>query len=145
MSRSGYDDDYGCGDNSIYLYRAAVERALKGKRGQDFLHEMLQAMASLPEKKLIDHDLEREGAFCAIGTVGKARGIDMTGIDPENIERVARMFGIAESMAREIVYMNDEFLWSNETPEQRFERMRKWIEGELFDGPARDVGGGQQP
>jgi hypothetical protein len=136
MSRSGYDEDYDCEDNTAYLYRGAVTSALKGRRGQAFLHEMLQAMAALPEKKLIDHDLQRDGAFCAIGTVGKARGIDMTGIDPENIERVARMFGIAESMAREIVYMNDEFLWANETPEQRFERMRKWIESELYEKPA---------
>lgn len=135
MSRSGYDDDYDCGDNSAYLYRGAVVSALRGKRGQNFLNEMLQAMASLPEKNLIDHDLQRDGAFCAIGTVGKARGIDMTGIDPEDAHTVARLFGIAESMAREIVYMNDDFLWTNETPEQRFERMRKWIESELFEGP----------
>lgn len=130
MSRSGYSDD--CEGIVLINWRGAVASAIRGKRGQAFLQEMLEAMAKLPERKLIDHDLEREGSVCAIGAVGKARGIDMTGIDPEDREKVAAIFGIAPALAAEIVWINDE-QWSGvETPEARFERIRKWIESELY-------------
>lgn len=130
MSRSGYNDD--CWGPELICWRGAVASAIRGARGQAFLHEMLHALAALPERKLIDGELEHEGAVCAIGAVGKARGIDMTGIDVEDRDRVAKVFGIAPALAAEIVYMNDEAYWKGvETPEARFERMRKWIEDEL--------------
>lgn len=131
MSRSGYNDD--CWGVDLICWRGAVESAIRGKRGQDFLYEMLHAMAALPERKLIDGELECDGAVCAIGAVGKARGMDMSGIDVEDRNRVAKVFGIAPALAAEIVYMNDEAEYRPETPEQRFERMRKWIEEQLFE------------
>lgn len=144
MSRSGYCDDMDS-QWSYITWRGAVTAALRGKRGQAFLHEMLQAMAALPERKLISHDLQRDGAVCAIGAVGKARGIDMTGLDPEDYETVAAKFGIARALAQEIVYLNDEAPPYNETDEQRFERMRRWIEDELFDSsPASSQDRGSQ-
>ena len=133
MSRSGYDEDYDYEDNSAYLYRGAVASAFRGRRGQAFLKEMLQAMDDLPEKKLIDYDLQREGAFCAIGTVGHKRGVDMTKLDPENAEGVASTFGVAPCMVREITYYNDEHAWKVETPEQRFDRMRAWVVSQIKD------------
>ena len=94
---------------------------------QAFLKEMLAAMDALPEQKLISHELEENGSVCAIGAVGKARGIDMSRIDPEDRETVAHKFGIAGALTAEIVYTNDEY-YRYETPEERFTRMRKWIE-----------------
>lgn len=152
MSRSGYTDD---GDYDYEIswinWRGAVKSAIRGKRGQAFLYEMLHAMAALPTRRLISDELATPdlltcshwGLFetesvCAIGAVGKARGIDMSNIDPEDYHTVAGKFGIAEALAQEIVYLNDEAGWK-ETPEQRFERMRKWIENNLFDGPASSV------
>jgi hypothetical protein len=132
MSRSGYSDDYD-NDWASICWRGAVASAIRGNRGQAFLEEMLHAMAALPERKLISHDLEKDGAVCAIGAVGKARGIDMKGLDPEDRDTVAKVFGIAPALAAEIVYMNDEATWHLETPEQRFERMRSWIEEQLID------------
>lgn len=132
MSRSGYSDD--CWGPEFICWRGAVESAIRGKRGQAFLYEMLQAMASLPERVLIAGELETaEGTVCAIGSVGKARGVDMEGIDVEDRYTVAMLFGIAPALAAEIVYMNDEAEYRPETDEQRFERMRKWIEDQLFD------------
>jgi hypothetical protein len=130
MSRSGYSYDW-IEDNASYLYRGAVASAFRGKRGQMFLKEMLAALDALPEKCLVDSALEQDGAVCAIGAVGKARGVDMSTIDPEDYHTVAGKFGIAEAMAREIVYENDEAPLDNETPEQRFARMRRWIESEI--------------
>lgn len=132
MSRSGYSED--CQGWALICWRGAVESAIRGKRGQAFLEEMLYAMAVLPERKLIFHDLESDdGAVCAIGAVGRARGIDMKVLDPEDRDAVAKAFGIAPALAAEIVYMNDEANWRSETPEERFARMRKWIEDQLFE------------
>ncbi len=139
MSRSGYDDDiYDCDDNSLYLYRANIDRAFAGRRGQAFLKEMLAAMDTLPDKKLISSLLQEDsGEVCAIGAVGRARGLDMERLnhladedDPDLGRFVAKKFGIAECMAREIMYWNDEAR-RRETPEERFARMRKWIEEQI--------------
>lgn len=137
MSRSGYNDDCD-NDWGLICWRGAVTSAIKGKRGQEFLYEMLHALAALPEPKLIANDLEAQGSVCALGAVGKARGIDMTGIDPEDREKVAEVFGIAPALAAEIVWMNDEAgrYWHSQDKEgedrARFDRMRKWIEEHLL-------------
>jgi hypothetical protein len=143
MSRSGYSDDI---DDqwSLIRWRGAVASSIRGKRGQAFLREMLAAMDALPEKKLVAWELETDGQVCAIGSVGRARGIDMSQIDPEDYGKVAATFGIATPLAQEIVYMNDEAMtwsqdanghivkdekgeWRRITPEERFEAMRRWI------------------
>ena len=143
MSSSGYSDDCG-GDWPWIMYRGAVTSALRGKRGQEFLKEMLSAMDALPEKRLVPNELEQEGSYCALGTVGKQRGINLKEIDPEDYSTVSGKFGIAESMTREIVYMNDEnfqYHFDPETrkstpitPEQRFDKMRKWIVSQIKEG-----------
>jgi hypothetical protein len=130
MSRSGYNEDYECEQWQMIMYQGAVKSAFKGKRGQAFLREMLEALDALPQPMLIAGDLERGGAVCAIGAVGKARGIDMTDIDPEDAETVAETFGVATCMAREIVYDNDE--WSrHESPIARWVRMRRWVKAQI--------------
>lgn len=129
MSRSGYSDD--CDDNWQHIcWRGAVASAIRGKRGQAFLAEMLQAFEALPEKKLIADDLERSGAVCAIGAVGRSRGLDMSGLDPEDYENVAAAFGIPRALAQELVWLNDEetsWFRTPETDEARFVRMRDKI------------------
>ena len=132
MSRSGYSDD-DCDNWSLIKWHGAVKSAIRGNRGQTFLREMLAALDALPEPKLIVGELEEEdGSVCALGAVGKARGLDMSGIDPYDRETVAAKFGIASAMAAEIMYENDEdFCWAKVSPEQRFQRMRKWIESQI--------------
>lgn len=132
MSRSGYVDDWDGDDWQYALCRGSIARAFKGKRGQAFLKEMLATLDAMPEKRLIADELETvDGAVCAIGAVGKARGVDMTKLDPEDADGVAATFGVAPSMAREIVWMNDEGGNHKETPEDRFVRIRKWIASEI--------------
>lgn len=106
MSRSGYSDDY---DDRLYnLYRGAVRSAIRGKRGQKLLRELADALDAMPEKRLIEEQFESESDYCALGVLAKAKGIDVSTIDPECAEVVASTFGIADAMAREIVYINDE-------------------------------------
>lgn len=130
MSRSGYDDDYECDQWQMIMYRGAVNSAFKGKRGQAFFREMLAALDALPQPMLISGDLEQGGAVCAIGAVGKARGVDMADIDPEDAETVAGTFGVATCMAREIVYENDEY-YRNESQIARWVRVRAWVKSRI--------------
>lgn len=131
MSRSGYSDDMD--DQWQFIrWRGAVASAFRGRRGVAFLTEMLAALDALPEKKLITEELEQDGAVCAIGAVGKARGMDMSRLDPHEPETVAARFGIAHAMAAEIVYTNDE-IKDRQSPEERFTRMRGWIKNEIWN------------
>lgn len=136
MSRSGYNEDYD--DNwSLICWRGAVASAIRGKRGQAFLREMLTALDALETKQLIADELEAEGSVCAIGAVGRARGISMAGIDPEDTETLAARFGISRALACEIMFENDErAFWRTEAPEARYSRMRAWIVSLLKPEPS---------
>lgn len=130
MSRADYSDDFD--GEELALWRGAVNSAINGKRGQAFLKEMLAALDALPEPNLIADALIQDGAVCAIGAVGKMRGVDMTKIDPEDYVTVANTFGIACALAREIAYMNDD-AYLHATPEERFQKMRAWVVAEIKD------------
>lgn len=139
MSRSGYSEDID--DNwQLIRWRGAVASSLKGKRGQSFLQEALSALDALPEPKLISHELGDGCGVCTLGAVGAARGMPITEIDPDDHERVASLFAIPHALACEIMWENDEGSWSNETPEQRWTRMRRWIVSNLKDAPRGSPG-----
>ena len=127
MSRSGYGD--GADDNwSMIKWRGQVASAIRGRRGQVFLRDMLAALDAMTVKRLIRDDLVHEGDVCALGAVGIARHIDMSEIDPHDCDTVANKFGIATPLACEIMYMNDEqSRYRRDTPEERWERMRSWV------------------
>lgn len=159
MSRHGYSDD--CED---YLaagrWSAQVKSAIRGRRGQAFLKELAAAMDAMPVKELIAEQLiDEEGQCCTIGVVCKARGIDVSKVDPEEPEQVGATVGIARQMAAEIEYENDEnhsgwrqvpcdkppesqwhpgWRWVRveETPSERWQRMRKWVESQIKPTPA---------
>lgn len=133
MSRSGYNDDNE--DQWQFIrWRGAVTSAIRGKRGQVFLKEMLVALDALPEKKLITGTLQddyEDGAVCALGAVGRRRGVAMDKIvvdeDDDGVnEEIAGLLEIPHALACEVMWMNDE-AWSHLTPEARFNRMRRWI------------------
>lgn len=140
MSRSQYSEDLD--PSEIALWRGAVTRALEGKRGQKLLRDALSALDALPVKELITNELEQDGKFCLLGAVGAARHIDMKNLDPEEPEDVAAAFGIAPAMAQEIVFENDECGPANETPAQRWERMRAWVAAAIINDTARREAGG---
>ena len=125
MSRSGYTDEY-CEDQwALIRWRGAVKAAINGRRGQTLLRELAQAMDAMSVKKLVANELQADGQFCALGMVGSARGLDLSKLDPEDLSGVAGVFGIAEALAAEVMWVNDEHVDEH-----------RWIDVEIC-GPMR--------
>lgn len=156
MSRSGYHDDT---DDmwAMIRWRGAVASAIGGKRGQAALREILAALDAMPVKELAAESLvTSEGDYCTLGVLGQARGLDMSSIDPEDREAVAKAFGISGAMAAEIMFENDEAFdghyWNGTTyvpyanvDAARWSYMRKWVADQIkpVDGVMGAEGGGE--
>lgn len=145
MGRAGYTDDF---DNewANIRWRGQVASATRGKRGQKLLTDLLVALDAMPEKRLVTGELETEdGDVCGLGALGRARGLDMARLDPEEPDQVAAAFDIAAPLAREIVYVNDEYfeyeyvgnVQVDITPEKRWTKMREWVVAQIR--PAQSV------
>jgi hypothetical protein len=127
MSRSGYSDE--C--ENVQLWRGNVERAIKGKKGQEFFRELLAALDAIPTKRLIPHELVSEdGECCALGAVFVARKADVAKVDESEPEEVAAALGIRSMLAQEVAYMNDEYQ-RHDSPEERWERIHKWVSSNI--------------
>lgn len=138
MSRAGYSEDGDDDPWSMIRWRGAVTSAMNGRRGQAFLRELLAALDALPEKKLVADELKDNGCYCALGAVGRARGLDLERLDPYDWSGLSGTFGIAEALVREIMGENDGDIYygiHNETPEERFARIRKWVERCIIKEP----------
>jgi hypothetical protein len=132
MSRSGYTEDCD-NDGSLAMWRGVVASATRGKRGQRFFHDLVAALDALPIKRLVANELEtEEGEVCALGALGKVKGVDMQDDDlTYDYPRLGAAFNIAEQLAQEVMFQNDEAApWrphhQTETPEERWTRVRKW-------------------
>jgi hypothetical protein len=131
MGRSNYSDDLDQWE--LIRWRGAVASAIRGSRGQRFLRDMKTALEAMPVKRLIAHELETfEGEVCALGAVGKARGIDMRDLDPGEADEIASTFVVSQALVREISHLNDE--WGDPTPEERYSRMLAWVSQQIQDG-----------
>lgn len=157
MSRSGYVDDFGVDDAlALGRWRAAVNSAIRGKRGQAFLREFIADLDAMPEKKLIADSFadNATGDVCSLGVVFAARKLEQPSYDPDSGddwevgEDAAARLNIAGALAHEIIYLNDEGSigtyeetgdptkprrYVPESPEQRWRRMRRWAERHLVE------------
>lgn len=147
MSRSGYSEDYGDDyPGQVNLYRGSVTRAIAGKRGQAFLRELANALDAMPEKRLGANSFQPgDGPVCTLGCIAKARGVDTSRLDryladnwdddyADVSDDAGDLLGIARCMAAEIMYLNDDdfgLRTAGETPEQRWTRMRAWVQSKL--------------
>lgn len=132
MSRHGYSED--CDDSlALGRWRGQVLSAMRGKRGQTFFRDLVEALDAMPVKRLIRNELRKDGEVCALGALGEKRGMNLEAMDPEDYEIVGSEFGVAHQLAREVVYENDEIAYS-QTPEERWARMRAWASANLNKG-----------
>jgi hypothetical protein len=118
MSRHGYIEFDGDDPLAEGRWRGALKSAIRGKRGQSFLEELIQALDAMPEKALASHSFTRDGEICALGAVAVKRGIDVSEFEPGddedewddeiNHDALGAKFGIASILAREIMFENDD-------------------------------------
>ena len=162
MSRSGYS--YECDDQWAHIrWRGAVASALRGKRGQAFLREILAALDAMPEKRLIGSRFEADGDCCTLGAVCRARGVDTSGLTPDDYDpddvsvEIAEMLGIPRALAAEIMWENDEAIsdtrWVypptpepselavfgghvSDAAERRWQHMRNWVAMRIIEPEA---------
>ena len=131
MSRSGYSED--CDDYlQLGRWRGRVKSAITGRRGQQFLKDALAALDAMPDKRLVEEELITEADddgqtdVCALGAVLVAKQLPADKLDPEDHDGIGKVLNIAPCLVAEVEYENDEGGW-HETPEQRWQRMRRWI------------------
>lgn len=144
MSRAGYSED--CDDLWAHIrWRGAVTSALRGRTGQAFLVELRAALDVMAEKRLAKEVLVEETEVaavdgkppvplvhaCALGVVAQARGLDTAKIDIDDYDNIHAPFGIANALAREIIWENDESWPYPKTPEERWRKMRWWVESKI--------------
>jgi hypothetical protein len=140
MNRSGYIEDLASDDVLAFgRWRAQVKNAIRGKRGQAFLRELAQIMDATPpeQRRLIANELINErGECCTIGLVCRSRGVDVSRVDIEDTRAVGEAVGIAFQLVAEIEFENDEgaLFPRNETSEDRWVRMRAWVERRIAKG-----------
>jgi hypothetical protein len=143
MGRSGYTDDFD--GEPIALYRQAVRRATTGYRGQHLLRRLRDALDAMPTKRLIAGNIKDEaGEVCALGALdpnAPSLPKDEYGYYDEDVhpEKLAAHFNVAPALAAEIVYMNDEAMfWKQETPEERWQRMRQWVDEQIVAADSKE-------
>lgn len=167
MSRHGYSDDYSNEWHDIAAngrWKASLNRAIKGKRGQAFLRAFIDQLESMPlDKRELGADsiTEPSGAMCSLGVMLHANGKPAPSPESESYlgpfegweewetrewwtenagPAIAEDLNIAKSMAEEIMYVNDE--WFNpprDCPRQRERRLRwaymlRWAKSKLVAG-----------
>ena len=133
MSRSGYTDDDN-DDGYFAMWRGQVASAIRGKRGQALLREMITALDAMPDKRLIASELIKDGEVCALGCIGRSRGLEMQDMDPDDHDQLGAVFNVAPQLIAEIEFINDES-WGAATPEARWMKMRKWAQSHLKATP----------
>lgn len=139
MSRSGYTEDHD--DNwALIKWRGQVASAIRGKRGQAFLKELIEALDTMPEKRLIAWELRKDGQVCALGALGVKRGVDLESLDPYDYDTLSATFGVAHQLVQEIEWINDEV---GRAPEHRWQTVRDWACKQLLttrtDPPREDA------
>lgn len=138
MGRHGYNED--CYEDHLQLgrWRGVIASATRGKRGQAFFRDLVEALDAMPVKELIRGDLENEeGAVCALGALGRHQGKDLSAIDIETCEEdydwspLGNVFDVAGPLTQEVMWENDEY-YRDQSPAERWTRMRSWAIDQLL-------------
>ena len=133
MSRSGYTHD--C--EGLNMWRGAVARGIQGKRGQQALRDLIQALDAMPENRLVSGSFSNSCGVCSLGAIAQFRGLATNDLEVEHgdevdRDRVGQRLDISSAMAAEIMYEND-CEYQSSTAEHRWSRMRQWAEQNLKD------------
>jgi hypothetical protein len=115
------------------LFRANVDRSLRGKKGQQELRELRDALLALRKKRLIAGALtDTKGNVCAIGAYAKHKGMDPASFYLWKIDPLVlgESCGMPDLVAWRIVEMNDVDL-AGINPNHRYDMMLGWVESKI--------------
>lgn len=108
MARHGLHED----DGDVLAFgrwRGAVMSAIRGKRGQEFLRELADALDAMPVKELVPGELQDEdGCHCALGVLGERRGLNVASMDVDDYDALADALKVNAKIAQEVMWENDE-------------------------------------
>jgi len=130
----------------------ALRSAIRGRRGQQFLRDLVNALDALPEPELSAGALEDKetGCCCAFGAVRRHRGAESVplGFHPmeEDVtpDHLTEPFDVSRALAWEVVEAKEGWSKSNlpGARRQRFKDVRRWAVGALLVPP---IEGGPAP
>lgn len=141
-------EDHSAGEYPYGLWLGAVRRATFGKRGQAVLRELEAALLALPQKRLIDGAICREGDVCVLGALALRRkvaaGMGATEARRElaehwpvedfddrwELREFSKEQGLTYALAWEAMAANDEDA-RGMTPEGRYEYVLAWVRKRL--------------
>lgn len=147
MSRHGYSDDFD--DYLSYgRYRGQITSALRGRRGQRFLRELINVLDAMPVKRLFAIDYDQDGLYqkvddehrndldlcrpCALGAIANARGWeDRMDLNASEHHVIASRLDIHENLVAEVQFKNDEGWHGIMSEESRWQFMRDWAVSNL--------------
>lgn len=131
-----------------------IDLAIKGKRGQKALRELLQALEAVPGHVLVRDYLadDERGVACAVGAyaaykriaTGKANSWgealhalrQQYGYEPDGYEMGVigkAETGMTTTLAQHLAYQNDEGHWRAKTPEELWQVTYDWVKSQLVD------------
>ena len=133
MNRVNYQED--ATPWEFLRYRGAVLSAIKGKRGQKLLKDLLEAFDSMQIKELVANELQGESGVCTLGCIAKAKGMDWSNWNDFKSDIISKELNIAKSLVNEIAFENDEICYfdkdSEKTRKKRWQKMRTWVERKI--------------
>jgi len=146
--RIDYNED---GDHMMYLWMGTATRAINGKPGQKILRELKAGLEALPEKRLVYSQVSDGKDVCAVGSlmlhrlmqIGKTREEALAILKkkytpPPHVEglgptELSKDVGMTYTLAWEIMEKNDGNRSYKLTPEERYERVLKWVTEQIKD------------
>jgi hypothetical protein len=135
-----YDDDSDPSQEG--LAAGALRSAIRGKRGQRFIRDLVQALDALPLPELAAGALEDEetGCCCAFGAVRRFRGADAVPLwfhpmeEDMNPDNLVEPFNVSKTLAWSVVQANEDGMIGNDksTRRLRWKQVRDWAVRQLI-------------
>jgi hypothetical protein len=142
MSRYSDCDDYDWEPWMEGQAAGALRSAIRGRRGQRLLRDLIAGLDGLPVPELAAGALEdpETGCVCALGAVRLQRGPEAVPLpcdptDPDlDWRELAEPFDISQALANEVVTQNDYNTVNNDEQSRRHRwvSVRAWAVGHLI-------------
>lgn len=130
------------------LHQGVIAKQMRSRKGQAFLRELIASLEALPEKRLVNDAVAKDGCVCGLGAIALRRRVD-AGEDRDAVladlanvevdvrdgdehvsEWAERELGAQQNVASAIAWTTD----ADEgtiTPEQRYERVLSWAKSQV--------------